>query len=150
MRLLGKMIVSLLFLAVKGDGQRYYCQNNAGADHATPSPSLPTASCKEGTQRAADEVSGHENRIYPIGGRRVDVENTGLVAELDTLHAYVYKNDTGNDTCIVVSAEKSEPHASRIIPQPIKLKLRMPTFLHIFLQKMRLRLRQCRRALVCR
>ena len=35
-----------------------------------------------------------------------DVENTGLVAELDTLHAYVYKNDTGNDTCIVVSAEK--------------------------------------------
>lgn len=52
------------------------------------------------------EVSGHENRIYPIGGRRVDVENTGLVAELDTLHAYVYKNDTGNDTCIVVSAEK--------------------------------------------
>lgn len=60
MRLLGKMIVSLLFLAVKGDGQRYYCQNNAGADHATPSPSLPTTSCKEGTQRAADKVSGHE------------------------------------------------------------------------------------------
>lgn len=123
----------------------------------TPVPTTPLhpqvcqlLPARKGTQRAADEVSGHENRIYPIGGRRVDVENTGLVAELDTLHAYVYKNDTGNDTCIVVSAEKSEAHASRIIPQPIKLKLRMPTFLHIFLQKMRLRLRQCRRALVCR
>ena len=103
MRLLGKMIVSLLFLAVKGDGQRYYCQNNAGADHATPSPSLPTTSCKEGTQRAADKVSGHENRIYPIGGRWADVENTGLVAELDTLHTDVDKQDSGNDTGIAVS-----------------------------------------------
>lgn len=135
MCLLGKMIVSLLFLAVKGDGQRYYCQNNAGADHATPSPSLPTASCKEGTQRAADEVSGHENRIYPIGGRRVDVENTGLVAELDTLHAYVYKNDTGNDTCIVVSAEKERASCKQNHSATDKVEIAYAYLFYIFSYK---------------
>ena len=135
MRLLGKMIVSLLFLAVKGDRQRYYCQNNAGADHATPSPSLPTASCKEGTQRAADEVSGHENRIYPIGGRRVDVENTGLVAELDTLHAYVYKNDTGNDTCIVVSAEKERASCKQNHSATDKVEIAYAYLFYIFSYK---------------
>ena len=82
-----------------------------------------------------DEVSGHENRIYPIGGRRVDVENTGLVAELDTLHAYVYKNDTGNDTCIVVSAEKERASCKQNHSATDKVEIAYAYLFYIFSYK---------------
>lgn len=108
----------------------------------TPVPTTPLhpqvcqlLPARKGTQRAADEVSGHENRIYPIGGRRVDVENTGLVAELDTLHAYVYKNDTGNDTCIVVSAEKERASCKQNHSATDKVEIAYAYLFYIFSYK---------------
>ena len=95
---------------------------------------LPTTSCKEGTQRAADKVSGHEI-VLPDWRQMADVENTGLVAELDTLHAYVYKNDTGNDTCIVVSAEKERAPCKQNHSATDKVEIAYAYLFYIFSYK---------------
>ena len=51
----------------------------------------------------AYKVSGHENGIDTIGGRGAQFKDTGLIAELDTLHADIDKQNSGNDTDITVS-----------------------------------------------
>ena len=65
---------------------------------------MPETSGQKSPHGTADKISGHENGIDTIGGRGTQFKDTGLIAELDTLHTDVDKQDSGNDTGITVSA----------------------------------------------
>jgi hypothetical protein len=54
---------------------------------------------------------------------------------LDTLHAYVYKNDTGNDTCIVVSAEKERASCKQNHSATDKVEIAYAYLFYIFSYK---------------
>ena len=96
---------------------------------------MPETSGQKSPHGTADKISGHENGIDTIGGRGTQFKDTGLIAELDTLHAYVYKNDTGNDTCIVVSAEKERASCKQNHSATDKVEIAYAYLFYIFSYK---------------
>ena len=73
-----------------------------------PTECLPESSCQKCPGGGSYEVSCHKNSINAVRSTRTEFEDTGLIAQLDTLHADIDDDDTGNDSPIGVLSDKEK------------------------------------------
>lgn len=89
----------------KGNQQGSARQTNACQRDTCPSGMVPAGAGKESPESASYKVSRHENRVHTVGGVRCQRQGAGLIAYLDALHADVYQENAGYDTCVSVLEE---------------------------------------------
>ena len=94
-------------LCKKCQSQRNDCQKDADSYHTFPLKSMPESASQERTQRTSDEISGHENRIDPVGSLRHQGQRASLIADLHTLHTDINNNNANNKSDV---SSLKQPH----------------------------------------
>lgn len=100
------------------DDERQGGEQGSGPHDARPAEEHPGRAREQRAERAADEVAAHEDRVDPVGGRRAELEQRRLVAQLDALHADVDEQDTPDDRPVVVAARGEEPPGGQLQQRP--------------------------------
>lgn len=100
------------------DDERQGGEQGSGSHDARPAEEHPGRAREQRAERAADEVAAHEDRVDPVGGRRTELEQRCLVAQLDALHADVDEQDTPDDRPVVVAARGEEPPGGQLQQRP--------------------------------
>lgn len=90
------------------DEQRGGRKQDSRRDDSRPAVKRPCGSRQQRAERTSREVGAHKNRVDPVRSRGIEFEQSGLIAELDALHADIDNDDSGDERRIGIRTEEEQ------------------------------------------
>lgn len=97
-----------LFFRTERDEQRGGRKQDSRRDDSRPAVKRPCGSRQQRAERTSREVGAHKNRVDPVRSRGIEFEQSGLIAELDALHADIDDDDSGDERRIGIRTEEEQ------------------------------------------